>query len=199
MTPLMRIGCDVDGVVASWNNAFVRLIKQETGIEIDTTAPWPTMWQWPKQYLKSSTITKLWNWIKANPWWWRMLEATDTGYADLRLLEQLSRAGHAVYFITNRPGHEAQRQTAVWLSAEMLYPTVLLAKDANAKALLCEGLGLDLMIDDRPANVEACQRAGTRTFLRDQPYNKEFNWPDRIGSVQEMWNQVQVEHLGKAA
>lgn len=196
----MRLGVDIDGVVASWNSHFVRLVKSETGIDIDTTQPWPTQWQWPKQYLKSSTINKLWDWIRANPWWWRMLPTTDTGAQDLRLLEQLHKAGHAVYFITSRPGTEVHRQTAIWLAGNgMTYPTVLLAKNPQAKALVCEGLQLDLMIDDKPANVEACRQAGTRTFLRRQPYNREVVGGDQADSVVDMWNQVQGEQMGKVA
>lgn len=195
-----RIGVDIDGVVASWNTQFVALIKERCGIVVDTTPPWPTQWNWPKLVLSNKALNGLWDWIKANSWWWRMLLPTDTGVEDMRLLEKLHQEGHVVVFITSRPTTEVQRQTAVWLTGNgMLYPSVLLAKGPKEKALLCQGLQLDVMIDDKPANVEACRAAGTRTFLRRQPYNREMIGGDQAGSVTDMWNQIQAEQMGKVA
>lgn len=108
--------------------------------------------------------------------------------ATVKRLEQLSRAGHDVYYITNRMGQQAKYQTELWLyNAGMNYPTVLMA--AN-KLPIIESLGLDFYIDDKPETVyELAEVPGLvkSLYMKDAGYNRAFTQLkfNRVSSVKE--------------
>ena len=84
-------------------------------------------------------------------------------------------------------------QTARWIARNtgLVWPTVLVAKDANNKAALGAALGLDVFVDDRLKNclemeieVPKC-----RIFLHTASHNvnEPITCLPRVGSLAEMW------------
>jgi len=184
----MNIGVDIDGVLADFNTPFIALIKKMTGRELpQPSATYPDVWA----YHIAGGVTpeenaKLWDYISNSDWVTRH-QPTPTGEAALEELNFLAATGYAnVYFITNRGGAHAKRQTEAWLTFYgMKNPTVLIANSDAAKGQLAAGLKLDVFIDDKPENcahvVDATKSVGffdtdypCEVFLVDAPYNRDF-------------------------
>lgn len=177
----MRIGIDIDGVLARFDQGYARLIMRETGWFIDIENPnWPAEWYWDRALFKAKGLNPqaakqlentIWDRdIKPTTFWGTLGEYAGTIQA-LDRLRLSVYAGYDIYFITSRPGHLAKFYTEMWLSLHgMLNPTVLIAHD---KGPVISGLELDVFIDDKPENIVAAveARPKVRAYLIDRPYN----------------------------
>jgi 5'(3')-deoxyribonucleotidase len=167
----MKIGFDVDGVLANFNEAFVRTFRTVTGKNLfepqDTVNP-PI---WDYHVLRGYTKEEI----------GRVVEEIDkslTFWADLNPLEGAEAVArrnwqdHDVYFITHRTlGQDIKWQTETWLTFEVhTSPTVLLSGE---KGMCAKALDLDVYIDDKWENVVnvALHSPTTRTYLYSRAYN----------------------------
>ena len=193
----MKIGWDVDGVLAAFTPAYQRLVIEHAG-GLNLFHPGddkePPCWHWPEyRGYGKATMDAVWADIKASHGFWMNLgEAPGCGTLRLVILDLLRR--HDVYFITNRMGLRAKQQTEQWLRRhlDIDLPTVLLTAD---KGITARALGLDCYIDDYLENARSvCAHSpSTRTYLLDLPYNQEdapgnkrLDWPltfTRVKSV----------------
>jgi 5'(3')-deoxyribonucleotidase len=186
---MMRLGIDIDGVLASFESGFIPLLKQ-VGCPAEFPiydATFPPVWDWPEHYgATAAQVTAAWDALKANPFFWVRLAARPKAAEDIALLNTLTQHGHEVYFITTRPGVHAKFQTESWLRTRgMIMPTVLIAESAASKGAIARGLRLDAMIDDRPANLIEMPLT-TMSFLLDAPYNRDWTGVVRVTSAVEM-------------
>lgn len=201
----MRIGFDVDGVLAAFTPAYQRLFIETTGVNLfapgdDTDPP---CWNWPefRGYTKEQ-VSVVWDHIRLNPAFSRNL-APLPGARELRhAIADLERR-HDVYFITSRVGVAVKRQTEYWLMEHLGYveetPTVLIV-GSRTKGAMCKALRLDCYIDDNWDNVEdcACESPTTRTYLLNAAYNQQPLLEDdcplviRVDSVAEMLDYEMV-------
>lgn len=193
----MKIGVDIDGVLADFTKSFNALVRAEFGIELPYPAP---TWQWHREGgVTKQQDNQLWNIIKTTHFWATLVPMPGAIDAIARL-DQLSHDGHDVYFITSRPGKLAKFHTEWWLKAYgMNFPTVLVTSD---KGPVVKGLGLDIFIDDKPENnLEVLEAVGrspkVHVFLVDAPYNQWADNPSvygvRIHSLGEVFDYVQQE------
>lgn len=178
----MRIGCDVDGVLARFDEAYAELITAETGIQFptDDIENWPATWYWERDALKQhgyskndahNVENKVWTYIKSSGFWGGLHAYKGVPEAIDRL-NTMSVDGHDIYFITSRPGHLAKFWTELWLDRlGMSRPTVLIASD---KGSVAKGLELDAFIDDKPENIADVHLASPNTMviLINRPYNR---------------------------
>lgn len=169
----MKLGFDLDGVLADFNTAFIELIRQQTGIVLPRpSATYPDVWNYhvaggvtPEQEIA------LWNTIGHSQFWGTLHAYPET----LEVLDKLTKLrfeGHDIYFVTSRPGEKAKFLTERWLSLHgMNNPTVLVTSD---KGPVVQGLGLEAFIDDKPENLTEIDKASpsTRLYLYDAPYNR---------------------------
>lgn len=169
----MRIGVDVDGVLARFTRAYVKLIKQRTGKDVPEDA---TTWNWATE-LHGVTKTEdreAWQWIKANGWWWGTFEPYEPEENGL-LLRAWERAAD-LYFITSRPGEHVQRTTALWLKEHFVLgtPTVLIAPHPDDKKHLVQGLDLTHFVDDKFETVLDVRASygKCRTMLMNRSWNE---------------------------
>ena len=101
---------------------------------------------------------------------------------------------HDIYFLTNRGGINAKRQTEVWLKEFVTHyhtPTVLLTNDVTGinKGLLLRGLGANVFIDDKFENVQKAVEYSPSTHV--YLYNRKYNAPiDEAGIVHDCDLQV---------
>jgi len=195
---LLRIGVDLDGVLADFNSTFIALIKQMIGIELPPVSDtYPDCWS----YHRAGGVTKqqdavLWAHI-SDPTvrFWRRLGELP-GATMLRDLSDMMDARKVVvYFITTRLGASAHQQSMTWLAAHgFRAPVVLIAGSEDAKGKLALGLGLDAFIDDKPENCiqVKLQSPSTKVFILNAPYNKTlaFDGITRVWHVREMLEQV---------
>lgn len=81
-------------------------------------------------------------------------------------LDRLAAAGHSLHIITDRARGAAQAATAQWLTAHDLpYDTLTFAADKTV-------LWTEVMVDDKRANIDALEEAGTWGYLMDRPWNQ---------------------------
>lgn len=204
----MRIGFDVDGVLARFESEYYRLLCDVTGRRIPEADPaqWdsPATWDWEKDAgYTPQEIRATWAVIAAMPDFWLSLppiEGADTLSLCMRDLER----NHDLYFITSRTSTEtAKTQTEEWLRTytEIDTPTVLIS---SQKGLCAAALQLDAYIDDNLDNVvdvyarTELMSVPTRIFLLDKGYNQTTSLPDRVTrvkSVGQMLDYLVLEGL----
>jgi uncharacterized HAD superfamily protein len=171
----MKIGIDIDGVLADFVTSYNALIRERTGIHIPPASDtYPDVWEYDVAAgLTSEQLGMLWAEIRKGQFW-ATLHALPGAVEDLQRLWELRR-DHDIYFITSRPGLKAKRLTEQWLSWHG-YPdaTVLITKGAKEKALVAAGLELDVFVEDNATNLATIMNMNPKLapYLIDRPYNR---------------------------
>jgi hypothetical protein len=142
---MLRLGFDVDGVLADFRTAFNTLAGAELGDrrQIDGEAN-----------LSKADIERLWKAVARVPNWWADLPAYESD--QIARLYKLSRQWRwEVFFMTSRPpsaGDTLQLQTQVWLERHGFYLPSVLTAPALARGEIARALRLDLVVDDHFVN-----------------------------------------------
>lgn len=191
----MRIGIDVDGVIADFNQAFITRVCDRTGRDLFPARPFdiPT-WNYPEHYgYRMDEVTCVWDHVKGDPQFWASLPPYSW---TSEFLSRLDPYADDVYFITNRMGVSPKQQTErwLWLNQGPVSPTVLITA---MKGWTARSLDLDVYIDDRDLNVIDVRTVSpkTRTFIQDQPWNRsdslnDFKGIERITNPLEMLTAI---------
>jgi uncharacterized HAD superfamily protein len=199
----MKIGLDIDGVLAAFTPAYQQLFVETTGRDWFHVgdADDPPTWHWPqlRGYTEAETRA-VWGRINSDPNFWYNLSPLPAMHTLATYYDILCDA-HDVYFITNRAGVRAKEQTEAWLGLHLCYgpaPTVLLVGHRK-KGDAARALELDCAIDDYAENVIDLQ-PHTRTYLLDRPYNRLLPGDDprrfeNIARVQSLESFLQLEGL----
>lgn len=142
---MLRLGIDVDGVLADFRTAFRALAAKELGhresAEVD-------------QELSKKDVDRLWKAVATAPNWWGDLPPYEPD--QLARLYSLARGGRwEVFFMTSRPpssGDTVQLQTQVWLERYGFYMPSVLTAPAGARGELARSLRIDVIVDDHLVN-----------------------------------------------
>lgn len=189
---MVRIGVDVDGVLADFNRAFIPRLIQTTGRDLFGPGYVPTTWDYPQAAgYTQEEIDLTWRLIKDSQTFWAGLHSYPDTSKSMALLADRIYTGDDVYFITARSGVNAKWQTECWLSARFPWnappaATVLLSGDKEGCA---RALDLDIYIDDRWSNAYGVSHtAGCRSYLLTRPWNAGYDSRvvSRVSSVEEM-------------
>ena len=189
----MRLAIDLDGVLAVFERNFVQVLR-EVGCQVEfplDSPDFPDVWDWPQKWgATPAEVEAAWDIVKQSPRFWYLAQPRPTTHADLSALRLAETHGHDLYFVTNRPGTSAKRQTEDWLIARGWgsCPTVLIT-GIGAKHLVTRALEIDAYIDDMPENLEGHTRR-TQLFLFDKPYNRESSLYTRVTTVSQMLQQL---------
>jgi uncharacterized HAD superfamily protein len=156
----VRIGVDIDGVVADFVSAANGWVSREYGI---LSIP-ATTWNWFEGYPGGAAKwAALWDkGIRQEK-----LLLTCAVIPGARHTVQRMMRHHEVVFVTYRP-EDVMDQTHTWLERNIGRGFELMRTDDKSEAKA------DLHIDDHPETVDALRRSGLRSVLFRQPWNR--NW-----------------------
>ena len=142
---MLRIGLDVDGVLADFRSAFHALAKSELGdtrrADIEAN-------------LSKGDIERLWRAVARLANWWAALPAYEPDQV-ARLYALSRQCRWEVFFMTSRPpsaGDAVQLQTQAWLEQHGFYLPAVLTAPAGARGELARALRMDLVVDDHFVN-----------------------------------------------
>ena len=144
----IRVGFDVDGVIANFNKTF-----RETAAHIEGTAGGHDRSAPAARALAADAMKRVWDLISRTPQWWLQLEAYEPQQIE-RLYRTSRERRWEVYFMTTRPssaGETTQFQTQWWLETNGFpLPSVLTVPGSRGDA--ANALKLDIAVDDRLTN-----------------------------------------------
>ena len=165
----IRVGFDVDGVIANFNKTF-----RDTAARIEGGAGSHNRSDPAGRALAADAMKRVWDHIGRTSQWWLELEAYEP--EQIQRLYRTSRERRwEVYFMTTRPssaGETTQFQTQWWLECNGFpLPSVLTVPGSRGDA--ANALKLDIAVDDRLTNcvdIIAASRAKAVLLLRrDDP------------------------------
>jgi hypothetical protein len=179
----IRVGFDVDGVIANFNKTF-----RETAAKIEGGAGSHDRSDPAGRALAADAMKRVWDHISRTSQWWLQLEAYEP--EQIQRLYRTSRERRwEVYFMTTRPssaGETTQFQTQWWLESNGFpLPSVLTVPGSRGDA--ANALKLDIAVDDRLTNcvdIIAASRAKAVLLLRrDDPTVRDQALARGIGVV----------------
>ena len=158
----LRIGIDIDGVLADFRTAFhaaaVRCLRHDVddGQDLETVTP-----------LSAADVRRVWDYIAKTPNWWMDVPAYEPDQI-ARLYSLMRAGGWEVFFMTKRPssaGDSVQFQTQWWIERFGFYlPAVLTVPGSRGD--VANGLRLDLLVDDLALNcVDVVGGSATKALL----------------------------------
>ena len=217
----MRIGIDLDDVMAICAVPYLRKFAEEFGVELpdEQEIGWHLLSRMERETPWDKLVPGLANVTSEQRDRFRMKLYDGKFFSELdvyedcpAVLEQLVAAGHELYFITARA--ERRRMiTETWLREKGLfdyakavhlkpmgdfrpdYPRGRYDAQGSAqyKTRLALELRLDAFCEDDIVIGKTLSDAGIRVFLFDQPWNRELAG-DRITRVHG-WTEL-AQHLG---
>ena len=186
----LRIGCDLDGVLADMETALVREAEKLFGAGVTQPAtqdpraahahmsdlvPPEVSEDAPLRHelhLSSRQRRQLWAHVSAIEGFWESLEEIEPGVV-ARLATLAAERRWEIMFLTRRPqtaGATSQIQSQRWLESKgFRLPSVYVV--TASRGLIASALTLDIVVDDTPetcVDVASDSRARTIGVFRDQ-------------------------------
>jgi hypothetical protein len=163
----IRVGFDVDGVVANFNKTFRETADRLDGGQDSSSTS--------TRALSAGAMQRVWDHIARTPQWWLQLEPFER-HQITRLYRTSRERRWEVYFMTTRPssaGETTQFQTQWWLESNGFpLPSVLTVPGSRGDA--ASALKLDIAVDDRLTNCidnTAASRSKALLLLRRDDQN----------------------------
>ncbi len=194
---MIRIGFDIDGVLADFHGGFIPFL----GCQVPE-GYFPGMWDYPQIELglTSELVSSKWEEIKKSHNFWLKLDELPGAHSLYTFKHEHRTVPIEYYYVTSRPGDTALEQTKHWLNDHGLFEdgTVIVN---SAKCAIANLLDFNFYLDDKLENCLG--EYHNKPYLLNYPYNQtkdkhtEFQ-VYRINSVDEYLNDVRgyIERLG---
>jgi hypothetical protein len=161
---MLRVGFDLDGVIADFRTAFLDAATKILGREAirRPSSPMPDL-----DAVSAADAQRVWEVITQVPNWWLSLAPYEP--AQISRLYQLARRYRwEISFLTSRiptAGDSVQFQSQAWLEAHGFYmPAVVTVPGSRGE--IANALRLDLIVDDQFLNcLEVVGASQTKTIL----------------------------------
>ena len=186
----MRIGCDIDGVLADFRTGFFDVAAQVLGRTRSNSAD-------DLDAVSEADSRRVWKAITQTPNWWLGLAAYEP--IEIARLYRLAREHRwEVFFMTTRAptaGESVQFQTQWWLEQHGFYlPSVVTVPGSRGE--LANSLRLDLLLDDQMLNcAEVVGASKSKALLLLRPPKsdeREHAESTGIGVVETLAEAVDV-------
>lgn len=187
----LRIGFDLDGVLADMETALIREAEKLFGPSVGQSAtppaaaaPHASMSDLVPEdvsdnaplrhelHLTAKQRRLLWRQVSAIDGFWESLEEIEPGIV-ASLASIATERRWEIMFLTRRPataGATSQVQSQRWLEAKgFRFPSVYVV--TGSRGLIASALSLDIVVDDTPSNcvdVASDSKARTIAIFRDQ-------------------------------
>ena len=182
----LRIGLDVDGVLADFRTAFHRAAVHCLRHDIRDVEDLKST-----DALADQDVKRVWDHISRTTNWWMDLQPYEQDQI-ARLYDLTRAATWEVFFLTKRPGSagdSVQFQTQWWLERQGFYlPSVVTVPGSRGE--LANALRLDIVVDDLVLNcIEVVSASPSKAILmlRDANDTARRHATDRgIGVVEDL-------------
>ena len=161
---MLRLGFDLDGVVADFRTAFLDVAANVIGREHiqKPGSPMPDL-----DSVSAADAKRVWKVIIDTPNWWLKLAAYEPGQI-ARLYQLARRFRWEISFLTTRiptAGDSVQYQSQTWLEAHGFYmPAVVTVPGSRGE--IANALRLDLTVDDQFLNcLEVVSASQSKAIL----------------------------------
>ena len=190
----LRVGFDLDGVLADFRSAFSDLARDVLHEEIDAADDLDGRTRSPRD------LGRVWKAIAKSHNWWTKIKPFEP--EQIARLYGLARQGRwEVVFLTKRPessGDTVQFQTQWWLEHHG-YPMPAVITVPGSRGELANALRLDLVVDDQMINCAEILGASTTKVvlvLRDGEHEavRTHATARGIGVVSTLEQAIDVAH-----
>lgn len=168
---MLNIGVDIDGTIKYTQRAAVQIFNKELNrkVKIEDVRTFHLDEPYGLEKKESKQL-------------WRKLEPKIYSLGVPRenaapVLSQLATEGHAIHFVTARPGMPHIRKiTESWLDKhDFPFNGQNLHMSSQNKAKVAKRLALDLFFEDAPDHLDRLIAADVPTVIVDAVYNRDYN------------------------
>jgi uncharacterized HAD superfamily protein len=186
----MKLGFDIDDTLLNLREHAFRIynVKLNRQVEIDRFHALTTI---PIHEIFGLTVEegrKLWNTHREEIYY------SAPPFADaVQVLQELTRLGHEVYYITARTAEHCQRtkEAMIRLGFPMHEERFYCGMGDSEKIHVIRELGLDYYFDDKPAVLDTLSELDLYVYAKDNAYNKHLDIPRIVN-----WSEL-LDILGK--
>ncbi len=179
----LRLGIDLDGVVANFNEGWINRYNRDFGADLNVDQV--VEWDAPTQLTHFAGMREFWDWARTCGEGKSLFRPLGTYPDALDSLEELHRSGHRIVILTTKPNF-AIHDTYEWLAQNEIPTTeVHIVEDKTA-------VDCDIYLDDADHNLEALRltRPGSTVCRFVRPWNSPadglvdvVDWPSFVEIV----------------
>lgn len=176
---MSRVGVDLDGVCYDFA-ASLRYFLCATAARTPEECPEATRWEFYEDW--GYSLSEFLEWCRLGTEAGVIFTHGEPYPGTVAALETLAHRGHTLHVITDRSfgsNGASERATRAWLDRhELPFHSLTFSPDKTI-------VRTDYMIDDKLANYDALDAAGTKVFLLDRPWNQDDGTRRRVASLAE--------------
>jgi hypothetical protein len=163
MPQVLRIAIDVDSTLHHYWDQFAAAAKRRFGVDL----PYEHQVTWQIGQLRPEQVHVCIEETHAE----RAVLSSEPYPGAVEVISRWHDGGHFIHITSHRAGR-AQAATERWLDAIGLrYDELYCSFDKVAR---CEEIGIDLLIDDSPVNLQRALDAGIRAATLRHPWNRDL-------------------------
>lgn len=176
----VRVGLDLDGVVADWSGEAVRLLNVEKGYSLKADSPY---WD----YIKDNVSPKDWRWL------WNEAITDEKLFLKIwplpgasKEITEIAKVSD-ILVMTNRPVN-ARLDTLRWLEKwRFSAPKEIHFFDYGESK---SSVRADIYVDDSHKNATDLLSHGLNVWLMKASHNEGLDFPYRVGTLGEFRRKV---------